>query len=115
MATLAKNGTYSWQARGVLVRDARHVHNGPSEPAHRGSKDRKRWCRGKVGVGHTLVVAVLRRFTLFPSLVRHCSKCGKEFGTYSGNWGKPPEWASAEDLKALERAKQQPDPAFQRR
>ncbi len=108
MATLSKNGTGGWQACGAVIRDARHTHNGPSEPAHRSSKNKKRWCRGKVGVEHKLVVVVLRRFTLFPSLVRHCSTCGKEFGTYSGTWGKPPEWASAEDLKALERAKQQP-------
>jgi hypothetical protein len=110
MATL-KEDRYSWKARGVIVRDARHTHNGPNVmpgPMPTKRKDTKRWCRGKAGVEHKLVVVVLRRFTLIPSLVRHCSGCGKEFGSYSGVWGKPPEWASQDDLIALQREKQRP-------
>lgn len=104
--------SYSWKARGVAVRDARHTHNGPEiSGAPTKHKDTKRWCRGKAGVEHTLVVVVMRRFTLFPELVRHCSTCGKEFGRYSHHvWSVKwrPEWATDEHLKALERAKQEP-------
>jgi len=106
VATLSKDGTYGWRARGTVVRDARHTHNGPNEPAHRSSKDKKRWCRGKVGVQHKLVVTLDSGGRFFPRLVRHCSVCGKQFDTYC-RWGAPPEWVSAEDLKALDEARQQ--------
>jgi len=96
------------------VRDARHVHNGPHEPAHRASKNKRRWCRGKPSIEHKLIVA-LDRTWIFPRLVRHCSACGKEFGWHStgmGLWRKAPDWASPEDLRALERAAQEPRPKF---
>jgi hypothetical protein len=114
MATL-KEDSSSYRASGVMVRDARHTHNGPSEPAHRSTKDKRRWCRGKVGIPHKLVVSVELRKYGFPRLSRHCSECGKEFDSYGGYFGKPPEWASPEDLKALEQAKHKPRPEIRRR
>jgi hypothetical protein len=112
MATLSRDNGSSWKARGVRVRDARHTHNGPDVTgAVTKGKNTKRWCRGKVGVEHKLVVAVMRRCTLFASLVRYCSECGKEFGSYSRHvWSRShrPDWASDDDLKSLERAKQEP-------
>ncbi len=117
--TTLKQDSSSYRASGVIVRDARHTHNGPSEPAHRSSKDKRRWCRGKVGVEHKLHVVLSRR-EWFPRLLHCCLSCGKEFGSYSGiQWGpwpsKPPEWASPEDLVALEAAKQEPRPEHRRR
>jgi hypothetical protein len=95
-----------WKASGAAVRDARHTHNGPSVAAHRSSKNTKRWCRGKSGIEHKLVVSLHDERGL-PRLVRHCSECGKEFGTHYAHsiWSKAPCWASPEDLKALEQAK----------
>src|SRR5271165_530401 len=114
MATL-KEDSSSYRASGVIVRDARHTHNGPSEPAHRSSKNTRRWCKGKVGREHKLVTSLIVESYGFPYVVRHCSGCGKEFGRFGGHWGKPPEWATDEDRKMLERAKQKPKPDFKRR
>ncbi len=118
MATLSKDGHGSWHASGVVVRDARHTHNGPSEPAHRATKDKRRWCRGKVGVAHKLVVR-LDTSWIRPQLLRYCTVCGKEFGSY---WRfeydvvdrhrrvvehvvpPPPDWVSEKDLAALREA-----------
>lgn len=107
MATLSKDGTYSWKARGAQVRDARHEHGGPARAQHRSKKDTRRWCRGKPGVEHQLVVT-LSDVRGLPKLVQHCSSCGREFGTHYAHsiWSKAPGWASAEQLAALERAKQ---------
>lgn len=104
MATLSKHGSGSWRARGAVVRDARHTHNGPNEPAHRSNKDRKRWCRGKPGREHVMGVSLSLR-EWWPRLVRHCSACGKEFDVYSDRWGRRPAWVTDADKKALDHAK----------
>lgn len=95
--------SYSWKARGVAVRDARHTHDGPEVAKPSATKDTKRWCKGKVGREHKLVVTLDVKWHGYPRLLRSCTTCGKEFGSYSG-WGKEPDWVSTENLTAFQRA-----------
>ncbi len=114
MATLSKDGTGSWHARGVVVRDARHTHNGPQEPKLRSSKDTRTFCRGKRGVAHQLVVTLDHSSPFLPKLVRHCSRCGKQFGIhFTCSWSKsPPDWVTPELLAELHAADAAPRPAI---
>jgi hypothetical protein len=84
----------SYRASGVMVRDARHVHNGPEAPrAVRGKKDRKRWCGGHVGRGHKPVCMdyATTKFaggrlggpTYYQGWkILVCTECGKELDHY---------------------------------
>jgi hypothetical protein len=115
MATLSKDGTGSWHARGVMVRDARHTHNGPQEPKLRSSKDTRTFCRGKRGVPHQLVVTLDTSSIYLPKLVRHCSRCGRQFGYhYTKSWSTspPPDWTTPELLAELRAAEAAPRPAI---
>jgi len=109
MATLKKDGTYSWRARAIVVRDARHVHNGPdvtSGPPAR-SKDTKRWCKGHVGREHKIVAQVMADKGYLVRAVQFCSACGREFDQYykvSFLRNDPPEWMTPELHKQLEQA-----------
>ena len=104
-------GEYSWKARGAYVRDARHTHDGPevAKPAAATRKDKKRWCRGKVGVEHALTVTLDAKWHGYPRLLRSCATCGKDFGSATGGlWcGQPPEWATSEQIASLARAHQE--------
>ena len=83
---MSKEAAWNWRLGAAEVRDARHVHNGPEVvggPAKR--KDTKRWCKGKVGREHVLQVrdaTELGKHRFSQSLVRFCTKCGKEVDTY---------------------------------
>jgi len=89
MATLSHDSK-SYRASGIVVRDARHIHNGPDAtykaPAAR--KDRRRWCRGKVGVEHKTAVKDdmslgKHSYSFCNALVRYCTACGKELASWS--------------------------------
>ena len=83
----------SWREQSA---DRQAVRNEKSDdtPKTRGvanKRDTKRWCRGKSGVEHKLVVSSLTdahkdygMSTTFAGwYIRYCSKCGKEFAMYS--------------------------------
>lgn len=87
---MSKAAALSWRLGAAEVRDARHVHDGPEVvggPSKR--KDTKRWCKGKVGREHTVVVRDAtdlgkRRFRM--QLIRCCATCGKELETWWAPW-----------------------------
>ena len=89
MATINRGDPLSWKARGTAVRDSRHEHAGPevaSAPSR--PRDTKRWCKGKVGREHALVVRDARELGKYAlqtrqRLVQFCSKCGKELDSWS--------------------------------
>lgn len=100
----------TYRASGIMVRDARHVHNGPEAPrAVRGKKDRKRWCGGHIGREHKPVCmdyvaakhATARWFvgsTLYQGWkILACTECGKELDHYYP-WrfskNPPPAWVT---------------------
>jgi hypothetical protein len=104
---MGKADVYSWKARGAAVRDARHTHDGPEGAQGSRGKDTRRWCKGKVGREHRLTVTIMSRYGLWAELVRHCSACGKDFGTFwrssfASMRRNPPDWATRELLKQLD-------------
>jgi hypothetical protein len=101
MATLSKDGTKSWQAHGVVRRDAKHMHAGPETSGKGVSKDKKRYCRGKVGREHFPLVMISIKYV--PTIVKYCVKCSKEFDRYLGH-GPVPDWVPVELLKNLRQA-----------
>jgi hypothetical protein len=112
MATLSRDGTTDYHAHGVIVRDARHCHNGPEVTGIGGAKNTKRWCRGKPRRQHVLVVRIIEKGTGLPSLVRHCTECGREFGVWYGPWenlparlNAPPAWVTPERAASLMEAR----------
>lgn len=96
----------SWREGSAARRDTRQAPapltaNTRSVPNKR---DTKRWCKGKVGVEHKLVVKTRRELgkehyrspDKMPSLCRYCEACGREFDWYHP-WFKadrqnPPQW-----------------------
>lgn len=101
----------SWRQRGAARRSTRQAPASTDVAKLRGSRDTKRWCRGKPGVEHKPIVATrselgkaswdadrpLRR----QSLVRYCADCGKELDSFYQFGGEipfmrlnePPQWA----------------------
>ena len=99
---MSKEAAWNWRLGAAEVRDARHVHNGPEVvggPAKR--KDTKRWCKGKVGREHELLVrhsTEMSKHRFSRSLIRFCAKCGKEVAHwYDWQSGPKPDWVR-EDL-----------------
>lgn len=68
----------SWKASGIKRRDFRHTHDGPEVPRHQGKKNRRKWCRGKVGREHQLVRVRASRW--IDNDV--CTECGKQVNWY---------------------------------
>lgn len=75
-------------------------------PGQRRHKDKKRWCKGKVGVEHTPVCMPYK--SQHPSTVMRgtqmnwreyvCTKCGKVLDTYfafRGSKRKKPDWVTS--------------------
>jgi hypothetical protein len=63
-------------------------------------KDKKRWCRGKIGVEHVPVcmkVQALAAYGCFDNWrILACKVCGKVLAHYSPAWTKPkPAWVTA--------------------
>jgi hypothetical protein len=93
-----------WKQRAVARRDARHTHDGPREQPRSAAKNRKRWCRGRIGVDHkpvcrnyadfkTREIAGQKLFRKWRVLV--CSECGKELKHYYGfKTEKKPDWVT---------------------
>jgi hypothetical protein len=91
-----KEDTSSYRASGVMVRDARHVHNGPEAPrGARSKKDRKRWCGGHVGREHKPECIVKRQWNdRVRWYVLACTTCGKELAHHFPfiDSGEKPAW-----------------------
>lgn len=72
----------SWKARSIAKRDAKHIHDGPEvpKPPRNKRKDTKKWCRGKVGVGHKYETVSWPVHASYTSayVIDKCSECGKE-------------------------------------
>lgn len=96
-----KENPGSYRASGIRVRDARHVHNGPSVPKHRSGKDTKRWCFGKVGREHEYR-CFAQNIGTGAGEIRYyalcCSHCGKEKARWWPNlWpgrNPKPDWVT---------------------
>jgi hypothetical protein len=87
----------SWRHGSTARRDERQAPRPETAHAKGGSsRNTKRWCRGKVGVEHALVVrkkAALGKsyYGWSKCIVRYCSRCGKELDYYwppSDSWPK---------------------------
>jgi len=94
-----------WNERARIRRNVRQAPAESDVPKAHGNRDTRRWCRGKVGVEHKLVVASRDQLgkgygapVFEPWLVRYCATCGKEFDSYSSmsfaGKREPPEWAA---------------------
>jgi hypothetical protein len=95
----------SWR-EGANARREKRQTAGSDAHATRGvpnKRDTKRWCKGKVGVDHKLVVKTRADIgkdhglpTSFKDwLIRHCEICGKEVAWWfpmGGMKREPPEW-----------------------
>lgn len=95
-----------WQARANERHDERHT-KGSDEPSHHkhgGRKNRRDWCRGKVGVEHvtecvTYSEAKGRRPNFLPTWrVLLCKTCNKSLKTYApfgpGKEASKPDWVT---------------------
>ena len=107
---MSKAAAFSWRLGAAEVRDARHVHDGPEVTAAPAKhKDTRRWCKGKIGREHVMAVSIMNRHGIWAELVRHCSGCGKKFGSfhrssYASVRRNPPDWATKDLLKQLDAA-----------
>jgi hypothetical protein len=61
----------------------------PDMPRYRARKDRKRWCRGKPGVGHVPVVAMAELWRYWQTrdgTERSCTWYPARYGRADGKW-----------------------------
>lgn len=93
------SGMSDWKASAIKRRDERAT-IGPEEEQAGGKahpKDRRRWCRGKVGVEHTPVCMPHKHVQKWRELV--CNTCGKvldywyPFGSRKNN--PKPDWVTS--------------------
>lgn len=95
-----------WKVNGAPTVDQlkpsenRLVQDDEPRPSHQRS-DRRRWCRGKVGVEHELVCmtyqeakGALGRFRLASERFLVCKVCGKELENYRGYEKIKPAWVT---------------------
>lgn len=106
MATLiAVEAMSDWKRTAAARRDARHTASEPTKPTHRAKKDRKRWCRGKVGVEHKGECRRYDEVKNAPSYfgdwrILVCVECGKELDLWMpprDGWplsDPKPEWVT---------------------
>jgi len=89
-----------YKKRNITYRDNKHIKDSDNHKPIRGKKDRKKWCRGKVGVDHEpqcknyhdVVHTSLNYAKNWKLLV--CAKCGKNLDWYHPLQHKqPPDWA----------------------
>lgn len=86
-----------WRERSIKRRDERHTKIEDAPVRRKTRRNKKRWCRGKIGVDHDPVwVAAPGKFHFFhDTRIYKCSKCGKEFEMWytiswaRRNWEKP--------------------------
>lgn len=76
-------------------------------PKHRSGKNKRKWCKGKVGVLHFPVWRKSVKYDNFDWLEYCCTACGKELDLWvSVYWRKQsyakPEIGSTEPLKKLD-------------
>lgn len=76
-----KEDSSSWKSSGIKHRDNRH------DPTERpvkltGKKDKRKWCKGKVGIPHQYEKVRKQRFVIgewsFYMEVDKCTGCGRE-------------------------------------
>ena len=83
-----------WKERAIKRRDERHTLGEEKTPPSKRKKNRKRWCKGKVGVNHTAVWQALVPNILFGQDWNKnrrefvCTKCKKVLDTWWPGWGR---------------------------
>lgn len=81
----------------IRRRDERHTKTEEITPGPARHKDKKRWCKGKVGREHVGVChnyADVKRASKYTASWRVlvCKVCGRELETWLGNRKNKPEW-----------------------
>jgi hypothetical protein len=75
-----------WKERSNKRRDERNIKISDESVKHSSKKDKKKWCKGKVGTEHTPICMPYSKYTGFKAFTDCrelvCTNCGKILDTY---------------------------------
>lgn len=72
-----KEDSSSWKSNAIKKRDFKHDHSEPA-PKVLSKKDKRKWCKGKVGIEHDYQEKTLRWVLNLHARLHVCTRCGRQ-------------------------------------